>query len=77
MNLNKELLDYEIGGIGDIKKYTLRFPFGAVPALVIYFKAFTDIYSPPRSTESRRSLSILLVSSSTRLKRFPSFGVLR
>lgn len=25
MNLNKELLDYEIGGIGDIKKYTLRF----------------------------------------------------
>ena len=25
MNLNKELLDYQIGGIGDIKKYTLRF----------------------------------------------------
>ena len=25
MDLNKELLDYEIGGIGDIKKYTLRF----------------------------------------------------
>ena len=25
MNLNKELLDYEIGGIGDIKKHTLRF----------------------------------------------------
>ena len=25
MNLNKELLDYEIGGIGDIKKCTLRF----------------------------------------------------
>ena len=25
MNLNKELLNYEIGGIGDIKKYTLRF----------------------------------------------------
>lgn len=25
MNLNKELLGYEIGGIGDIKKYILRF----------------------------------------------------
>ncbi len=26
MILGKELIDYEIGGIGDIKKYTLRFP---------------------------------------------------
>ena len=25
MNLDKELVNYEIGGIGDIKKYTLRF----------------------------------------------------
>ena len=25
MNLKKELKDYEIGGIGDIKKHTLRF----------------------------------------------------
>ena len=25
MNLDKELINYEIGGIGDIKKYTLRF----------------------------------------------------